>query len=50
MDEEVKTLTRETYTITDVFSSTGGFMEIVGIFFGLLVTRIQAKLYYRSLA
>ncbi|CDW77493.1 UNKNOWN [Stylonychia lemnae] len=49
LDENFKQTIRETYTLADALSNTGGFMQIVNIIAMFLVSGIQNKLYYFSI-
>ncbi|CDW78033.1 UNKNOWN [Stylonychia lemnae] len=49
LDENIKQTIRETYTIADALSSTGGFLEIIHLIAIILIGGIQQKLYYFSI-
>lgn len=46
LDENVKTIVRETYTISDVMASTGGFIEMISLTIIFLIGSFQSCLYY----
>lgn len=49
MDENVQTIQREVYTVTDALSATGGFLEIIAIIVTFLIGGLQETLFKLSI-
>ncbi|CDW90594.1 UNKNOWN [Stylonychia lemnae] len=48
-DEKIESVTRQTFTILDAITNTGGFMSIIFTAAQMIIGSIQAQLFYSSL-